>query len=908
MAIITVTTTADSGTGSLREAIANAQSGDTIKFSSNLANQKITLTSGQLTVNKGISIDGSGAPNLTVSGNNSTRILVVEKFLNVNIKNLNFTSGKTEGVGSAGEGGAIQVRDYSTLTVENSKFTNNKASRGGAIRVGYGGGLTVRGSTFDSNDGTLANDGFSAGAIATYGAGGAAGKGKLVIENSTFTNNKGVNGGAVYNLLGPVTIKNSVFKNNTSTREGGAIFTDGADGDERDTVGGKILIESSQFEGNKATAGGGALYLWTYNGDEVVIKDSTILGNSVTRGGSNNLGRGGGIEFAGSKLTIADTTIANNISPVQGGGLWVNNNTSAVTITNSTISGNKALEDAGGGMFLNTRDGKPVTIVNSTLADNFAGRDAGAIWTGGSNSDDVTLTNTLLAGNVAATTLQGHSNFILRDGGGNIVETIVGGRGPKVTQNSRYVDDVNLADLQKVGNDFVRQLLQDSPAINSGTTNGATTTDQRGVTRDSKPDVGAYEVVTQAPIPPREETPPPIESPIPPDTTPPDATPPDSGVPTPPNSGGEPVTPPDSGVPTPPNSGGEPVTPPDSGTPTPPDTTPPDITPPDAGAPTPPDTSTPEPLVAEADTITTKANTEVKIDVLANDQLAGDFTFSLGDRPTKGTVTLDNNGTLNNLTDDFIRYTPEADATGEDSFTYRLSRNGESVSGTVKVTVTEDSLPENPLPTTPSPSRPSPETPSPETPSPETPSPVEPEPSLFTQTKLIDLRNIDPNGNGELNSEVAATFDEVTSNAAYSNSVGLYVVADESGAVLDLDSDQLIRPGEAGYAEAALKQRVTDVELNRATGELTTSLETGVLLAPFIVSNGTADEFLSQNPNNSQNGESLNAFFAFGVANPDKKDHVKLLNDNTLVFEDKLGGGDQDFNDFAFKLNVQGAA
>jgi hypothetical protein len=52
MAIITVTTTADSGTGSLREAIANAQSGDTIKFSSNLANQKITLTSGQLTVNR----------------------------------------------------------------------------------------------------------------------------------------------------------------------------------------------------------------------------------------------------------------------------------------------------------------------------------------------------------------------------------------------------------------------------------------------------------------------------------------------------------------------------------------------------------------------------------------------------------------------------------------------------------------------------------------------------------------------------------------------------------------------------------------------------------------------------------------------------------------------------------------
>jgi hypothetical protein len=890
MAIITVTTTADSGSGSLREAISNAQSGDTIKFSSNLANQKITLTGGQLTVKQNITLDGSGASNLTINGNSSTRILAVEKFLNVNIKNLNFTNGRTTGAGGAGEGGAIQVRDYSTLTVENSKFTNNSASRGGAIRVGYGGGLTVRGSTFDSNDGTLSNDGFSAGAIATYGAGGAAGKGKLVIENSTFTNNKGVNGGAVYNLLGPLTIKNSVFKNNASTREGGAIFTDGADGDERDTVGGKILIESSQFEGNKAKAGGGALYLWTYRGDEAIIKDSTVLGNSVAKGGSNNLGRGGGIEFAGSKLTIANTTIANNTSPVQGGGLWVNNNTSAVTITSSTISGNKALEDAGGGLFINTWDGRPVKIINSTIADNFAGRDAGGIWTGGSNSDDVTLTNTLFSGNVAEKTKQGHSNFILREGGGNIVETIVGGRGPKVTSNSRYVDDANLSGLQKVGNDLVHQLLPNSPAINAGITNGAPTTDQTGMSRNGKPDVGAYEVRSQTPTPlPKEDTPPAAPEPV---------TPEPPAVPEPiiaePPAAPKPVTP-ESPV-----GNDKPVTLPDS------------------GSPTPPDAGTPEPLVAEADVITTKANTAVKIDVLANDQIAGDFTLAIGDRPTNGTVTLDNNGTLNDLTDDFIRYTPKTDVAGEDSFTYRLSRNGESVSTTVKVTVTEEPssespllsnpLPSNPLPSNPLPSNPTPEVPTPEVSTPEVPTSVQPKPNLFTQTKLIDLRNVDLDNNSEVNSQVAAEFGEISSNAAYNNSVGLYVVADESGAVVDPDSDQLIRPGETGYAEAALKQRLAGVELNRATGELSAALETGVLLAPYIVSNGSADQFLSQNPSNLQNSDSLNAFFAFGVANPDRKTHIKLLNDNTFVFEDKLGGGDQDFNDFAFKLNVQGAA
>ncbi|NJL58022.1 hypothetical protein HC928_25080 [bacterium] len=317
MAILTVTSTANAGSGSLRSAIANAQAGDTIKFASTLANQNITLTGGEIKITKNLTIDGTGAANLTISGNNTSRIFLIEKFLNVTVRNLRLINGKTFGTSSAGEGGAIQVRDYSSLKVQNSTFKGNRASRGGAIRVGYGGSLTVLRSTFDGNDGSSANDGFSAGAIATFGAGGSTGQGKLVIENSTFINNKGSMGGAVYNLLGPVTIKNSVFKNNTSTQEGGAVFTDGASGSNRDTVGGKIIIEGSRFEGNKAIAGGGGLYLWTYKADEVIIKDSTISGNTVTRGGQYNLGRGGGLEFAGSSLTIDSTAIVNNTSPVQ---------------------------------------------------------------------------------------------------------------------------------------------------------------------------------------------------------------------------------------------------------------------------------------------------------------------------------------------------------------------------------------------------------------------------------------------------------------------------------------------------------------------------------------------------------------------------------------------------------------
>src|SRR6516162_8242272 len=58
---LTVTSTADSGPGTLRADIAAAQPGDTIVFSPSLAGQTITLTSGELVVNKSLTIQGPGA-------------------------------------------------------------------------------------------------------------------------------------------------------------------------------------------------------------------------------------------------------------------------------------------------------------------------------------------------------------------------------------------------------------------------------------------------------------------------------------------------------------------------------------------------------------------------------------------------------------------------------------------------------------------------------------------------------------------------------------------------------------------------------------------------------------------------------------------------------------------------------
>src|SRR5215472_846437 len=71
---LTVLSSADSGDGSLRAAIAAAQSGDQIVFDPGLRGQTITLTSGELAISKDLDIEGLGADQLTVSGHHASRI------------------------------------------------------------------------------------------------------------------------------------------------------------------------------------------------------------------------------------------------------------------------------------------------------------------------------------------------------------------------------------------------------------------------------------------------------------------------------------------------------------------------------------------------------------------------------------------------------------------------------------------------------------------------------------------------------------------------------------------------------------------------------------------------------------------------------------------------------------------
>ena len=72
--ILVVTNTTDSSPGSLRAVLIAAQMNDTIQFSLT-ANSTIVLTSGELTVTVPLTIDGSTATNLTLSGNGASRVI-----------------------------------------------------------------------------------------------------------------------------------------------------------------------------------------------------------------------------------------------------------------------------------------------------------------------------------------------------------------------------------------------------------------------------------------------------------------------------------------------------------------------------------------------------------------------------------------------------------------------------------------------------------------------------------------------------------------------------------------------------------------------------------------------------------------------------------------------------------------
>jgi CSLREA domain-containing protein len=238
-----VTKTADTNDGicdsdcSLREAIANAVSGNTIQFAPSLAGQTIALTS-QLDLQKDLVIDGSGlSPMVEISGNLTSGIFYIAFNNTVTLQSLVLKDGRNSTGGGAiyndgnlrvlnstfsnnsttGSGGAIHNNGL-LVNVRNSTFVNNSAQNGGAIYL-YQSPFSnsvwadIVNNTFVGNQANIANG--LGGAIYSAINTDFAPENNFVLANNTFSGNGAYSGGNLYNW-GSLSFHNNIFTNSTS--------------------------------------------------------------------------------------------------------------------------------------------------------------------------------------------------------------------------------------------------------------------------------------------------------------------------------------------------------------------------------------------------------------------------------------------------------------------------------------------------------------------------------------------------------------------------------------------------------------------------------------------------------------------------------------------------------------------
>ncbi|UXI69032.1 choice-of-anchor Q domain-containing protein [Tahibacter amnicola] len=476
-ATYTVTTLADNGAGSLRDAVeqANRSPGaDTITFQSALTGT-LTLTSGEIVIFDDLTVTGPGASRLTLSGNQASRVFAIDApamaatAITVSLSGLSFVDGK-----SLDEGGAILVAD-ANLSLNASEFRNNNALRGGAVHAFPSDAATtiaVSQCVFTNNsaieDGgalgaqdvegvTISNSRFSNNQAAHHGGAAYLRAVTMEIAGSRFDTNQGATspsgvggsaGGGAVRLIGAkltavTTITSSVFSNNTTANGAGGALSMNV---------GTAMLDKVQATGNSAGLTGGAISAYAI---ALGVTNSTLAGNTAT-------GSGGGIDFVISGgLTLTNATISGNTSTSGNGGGIQSGSGTTLALTAATVVGNTA--STGGGV---SRQGTAATVRNSIVANNNApsGPDLSGAFTPN------------------ASLIRNGSGATLSAGNGNL---------PAGT-------DPLLGPLAVNGGPTLSMMPgTSSPVLNAGdtTTSGLPGTDQRGLARiaGGRIDIGAVE-------------------------------------------------------------------------------------------------------------------------------------------------------------------------------------------------------------------------------------------------------------------------------------------------------------------------------------------------------------------------------------------------------------------------------
>ena len=367
-ATITVNNTSDSGRGTLRQAIQNASSGDTINFS---VTGVITLTSGELLVARNLSIVGPGAASLAVSGHTNSRVFEIGSNVTVSISGLTIRDGHApDGVPSRKSGvNGGGIYNAGDLALTGCAVISNTAGNGFSLPSQP----TTPGST-----------------NATGGAGGHGGgiynSGTLRLASCTVSSNTGGRGGRSWNSFasnvgGAGGLGGGLYNAGTSTLTDCTLSgnTGGVGG-----VGGFHLTFSHGFPsaGGTGGAGGGA-----YNAGVLTLIACTLGSNSAGAGGTGaSGGQTGGTGGAGGS----------------GGAIYNATNATAATLHNSLAAPNQAGAGGTGGTG-SVNAGAPGTAgTGSDLCGTFTSQGHNLVGQADGSTGVTNGVNSDLAGSTAA--------------------------------------------------------------------------------------------------------------------------------------------------------------------------------------------------------------------------------------------------------------------------------------------------------------------------------------------------------------------------------------------------------------------------------------------------------------------------------------------------------------------------
>ena len=272
---ISIINSNDGGSGSLRQAVLDALPGDTIRFSSAINGDTISLTTGQIMLDDDIVIIGNQPNNTIIDGSNLNRIFLVPSSTTIKIYNLALTGG------NAFEGGAISNRGNLVLT--DCIVANNNASNSGGGIYNIDGYLNLYNTIVSQNS------------TSSRGGGIVNVAGEVVLNNSSISENSSISGGALHNSAqGNVTMINTFMLGN-SAEDGGGIFN---------LFGSELHLINSTLSGNSASeVGGGIINVVAF----AEYKNTTISGNSASE-------RGGGVANISGTDSYTNSIVALNVA------------------------------------------------------------------------------------------------------------------------------------------------------------------------------------------------------------------------------------------------------------------------------------------------------------------------------------------------------------------------------------------------------------------------------------------------------------------------------------------------------------------------------------------------------------------------------------------------------------------